>query len=125
MMNLKSAVDKTKRELERMKQQLKALLETNSVSVDDDLQHDLSSIVEKNTSYVYEQHPPDRFQRLFWEQQAAAMKVKDRRQIRWHPMFIKWCLSLKSISSASYRMLRSSNVIILPSDRTLRDHAFY
>lgn len=51
--------------------------------------------------------------------------MKDKRQIRWHPMFIKWCLSLKLISSASCHALRSSNVIILPSDKTLRNYTHF
>ena len=35
---------------------------------------------------------------------------------------IKWRLSLKYLSSSCYNALRSSNVIQLPSERTLRDY---
>ena len=35
---------------------------------------------------------------------------------------IRWCLSLKLLSSASYSALRSSNLLVLPSERTLRDY---
>ena len=35
---------------------------------------------------------------------------------------IKWCLSLKMTSSSCYNALRASNVIKLPSERTLRDY---
>ena len=59
---------------------------------------------------------------LFWNQQLELLKFKDKRQIRWHPMMIRWCLSLKLLSSASYLALRSSNLVILPSERTLRDY---
>ena len=35
---------------------------------------------------------------------------------------IKWCLSLKLLSSSCYNALRSSGLIKLPSERTLRDY---
>lgn len=125
MVNLKSEVDKTNHDLERVKLKLKTLIESNNVSITEDLQLDLASIIEEKTEYICGQHPPDTFQRLFWEQQVKATKLKDKRQMRWHPMFIKWCLSLKLISSASYRTLRSSNVVVLPSERTLRDYTHF
>ena len=38
---------------------------------------------------------------------------------------IRWCLSLKLLSSASYSALRSSNLLVLPSERTLRDYTHF
>lgn len=125
MANLQSEVEKKRRDLERVKQKLDMLMEENGVSIDDDLQQDLASIIEEEASNISDKHSPDTFQRLFWEQQSKAMRLKDKRQIRWHPMFIKWCLSLKLISSASYHALRSSGVIVLPSERTLRDYTHF
>lgn len=125
MANLKSEVDKKRRDLERVTLKLKKLTEENGVIVDEDLQKDLASIIEEETQSISEQHSPDTFQRLFWDQQSKAAKLKDTRQMRWHPMFIKWCLSLKLISSASYRTLRSTKVIVLPSERTLRDYTHF
>ena len=40
-------------------------------------------------------------------------------------MMIRWCLSLKLLSSASYRTLKSSNLLVLPSERTLRDYTHF
>lgn len=42
--------------------------------------------------------------------------------MRWHPLFIKWCLYLKHQSSKAYKTLRDSGCISLPSQRTLRDY---
>lgn len=125
MAKLKSEFDKKRRELERVKHKLNILTEENGVSIDDDLQQDLAFIIEEEAKTISEKHSPDTFQRLFWEQQTQSMKLKDKRQMKWHPMFIKWCLSLKLISSASYNALRSSKVIVLPSDRTLRDYTHF
>ena len=51
--------------------------------------------------------------------------MKDRRQLRWHPALIKWCLNLKLLSSSAYHALRSSGVLVLPSERTLRDYTHW
>ena len=48
---------------------------------------------------------------------------KNPRQMRWHPVLIKWCIHLKLLSSASYHALRTSGFIALPS--TLRDYTNY
>ena len=50
------------------------------------------------------------------------LQKKNRRQTRWHPAMIKWRLSLKYLSSSCCNALRSSNVIQLPPERTLRDY---
>ncbi len=53
------------------------------------------------------------------------MQCKDRRQVRWHPLIIKWCLYLRHRSSGAYETLRNSGVLKLPSQRTLRDYTHY
>lgn len=51
-----------------------------------------------------------------------SMLLKDTRQMRWHPMMIKWCMNLRMLSSSCYNALRSTGVLTLPSERTLRDY---
>ena len=50
------------------------------------------------------------------------MQLKDARQMRWHPMMIKWCMNLRMLSSSCYDALRSTRVLKLPSERTLQDY---
>ena len=38
---------------------------------------------------------------------------------------IRWCLYLRHFSSKGYEMLRDSNVISLPTQRTLRDYTYF
>ena len=78
--------------------------------------------MEENQTKIAEDFPENSFHRLFWKQQQEALKVKNNRQLRWHPMMVKWCLHLKMISSAAYHAMRSSGFIKLPSERTLRDY---
>ena len=79
--------------------------------------------MEEKTEEIRGTYPPKSFLRLFWDQQLMAMKTKERRQVRWHPMIIKWCLKLKFLSSRAYGALRS--VLTLPSERTLRDYTHW
>ena len=42
--------------------------------------------------------------------------------MRYHPMIIRFCLSLASKSKSANEELRNSNILVLPSSRTLRDY---
>ena len=45
--------------------------------------------------------------------------------MRWHPAIIRWCLYLHHRSSGAYSTLRKSDVLALPSERTLRDYRHF
>ena len=89
------------------------------------LHYDLLEIMEKENSSVKDHFPNGTFRRLFWEEQLKAAQVNDSRQMRWHPMVIRWCLNLKLLSSSAYHSFRTSGFIKLPSERTLRDYSFF
>ena len=59
------------------------------------------------------------FMKLFWEQQKQISNIKPLSN--YYPMIIRFCLSLASKSASAYDELMSSNVLTLPSCRTLRD----
>ena len=50
---------------------------------------------------------------------------KDGRTMRWHPLMIRWCLSLRHHSSSAYEILQESGCLTLPTQRTLRDYTYY
>ena len=56
------------------------------------------------------------FQKLFWEQQKEASKKKS---MQYHPMMIRFCLSLTSKSAAAYDELRDTKILKLPNRKTL------
>ena len=60
------------------------------------------------------------FMKLFWEQQKSSQNKGSG--VRYHPMIIRFCLSIVSKSASVYNELCSSNVLTLPSLRTLRDY---
>ena len=45
--------------------------------------------------------------------------------MKWHPLSIRFALSLKYASSSAYHMARNSGLIALPLDRTLRDYTHW
>ncbi len=125
MSNLRTEVKTKRNEIERLKSKLKESTEKRGICVEKQLDNDLETIMHEQTNEINQQYAQDSFHRLFWDQQLASLKAKDKRQVRWHPMMIRWCLSLKLLSSASYSALRSSNLLVLPSERTLRDYTHF
>ena len=75
--------------------------------------------------WIVKSCPEDSFKSLFWRQQQAAARLKNPRSMRWHPIFIKWCLYLRHVSGWAYETLRSSGCLRLPSQGTLRDYTHY
>ena len=90
--------------------------------LDTSFQSDLLSIMRDNEQRVRDAYPEGSFAKLVWDEQLKAATAGDSRQVRWHPLLIKWCLNLKLLSSSTYHALRSTGFIKLPSERTLFDY---
>ena len=64
--------------------------------------------------------------KLFWQQQQRNSGRTPTGR-RYHPMIIRWCLSISSKSASAYDEFRDtfigSNIIELPSRRELRDYS--
>ena len=107
---------------ERLKDKIAHLCQKEGVLLDHTLHHDIVAVMEENKESIHSNHKEASFQRLFWDQQMAAAKLSDPRQMRWHPHMIRWCLHLRLVSGGGYRLLRESGTLQLPSERTLRDY---
>ena len=59
--------------------------------------------------------------KLFWEQQKKLFSSSSA-GVRYHPMIICFCLSLAAKSPSCYEELRNSKVLVLPSQRRLKDY---
>ena len=61
------------------------------------------------------------FMSLFWQQQQQ-MATSSKDGVRYHPMIIRFCLSLAAKSPSCYEELRNSGVLTLPSQQRLKDY---
>ena len=114
-----------RRENEILQERLKAAISQNSMAVDSTLNDDLVDIFKGIPDGKV---PP--FMRLFWEEQQKYIRTNNKSQLRYHPAIIKFCLSIHSKSPSAYKRLRlddkeGTGVLVLPSERTLRDYRNY
>jgi len=112
---------KTSRKVAKLQAKLFDAVESQGHTLDDQTESDLQSIIKHHNAAVTSKHAPGSFARVFWEQQQKAAQQKDARGMRWHPLMIKWAIYLHYRSSGAYSTIRSSGVLSLPSERTLRD----
>ena len=86
--------------------------------------HDLFKTILKEKMPQFEQGSP---QWLLWNQQLEQASKKDSRTMRWHPLIIRWCLSIYLVSPAAYRQMASkgNKFIVLPHVSTLKKYINY
>lgn len=106
----------------RLRAKLATVIVSVGVSLDDGTTSDLDIIMEEEEGRVKQAYPEGSFQRIFWDQQKQVNSRQHATSRRWHPLMIKWCISLRHQSSRAYEMIRQSGCIHLPSQRTLRDY---
>ena len=99
-------------EIGKMRQELSEY----SCKIDQTLHTDLVNIMSNTSSYKITP-----FMNLFWQEQKK-MSSANSSAVRYHPMIIRFCLSLHSKSRSAYEEIRNSGILTLPSTRTLRDY---
>ena len=93
---------------------MQAEIQKSSIEVNHELSKDMLTILGQT-----EKVTP--FMSLFWQEQKKLLS-SSKTGVRYHPMLIRYCLSLAAKSPSCYEELRDSNILILPSQRTLRDY---
>ena len=96
-----------------MQNEMHLELEETNIEVDHELSNDFSKIL--NLANDADITP---FMKLFWEQQKKLFSSSSK-GVRYHPMIIRFCLSLAAKSPSCYEELRNSKVLILPSQMIL------
>ena len=123
MASLRARVTAKERIISRLRDSIDKLVTKDSVEIDSEFESDLSQIMHSHTESIRETCPEESLRRILWEQQLQALLKPNRKQMKWHPLLIRWCLNLKLISSAAYHAIRTSGFLSLPSERTLRDYS--
>lgn len=99
---------------QRLSEMREELLKSN-IEIDHELSDDFASILGSAGAKMTP------FMNLFWQEQKTLFS-KSNTGVRYHPMIIRFCLSLASKSPSCYEELRNSGVLVLPSQRRLRDY---
>ena len=102
-------------ELERQLFKMRQELQNSSIEVDHELSNGFRKFFDSSDKKVTP------FMNLFWEQQKKLFS-SSRTGVRYHPMIIRFCLSLAAKSPSCYEELRNSKVLVLPSQRRLKDY---
>ena len=108
------------KQLEEKIETMKTSLKEQSVPVDRNMSDDLISIFSNTDA---KNVTP--FMNLFWQEQKKLFSSTNSKGYRFHPMIIRFCLSLVAKSPSCYEELRNTGVLVLPSQRTLRDYRNY
>ena len=93
---------------------MKAELQKSNIEIDHELSDDFARIIGSA-----KQVTP--FMNLFWKEQKKRFS-RSSTGVRYHPMIIQFCLSLAAKSPSTYEELRNSGVLVLPSQRRLKDY---
>ena len=99
-------------------------LSKSSTPVSSELSSDLVTIMSNA-----DQSKISPFMKFFWEEQQKYLSTS-KTGVRYHPMIIRYCLSLASKSPAAYDDIRydeksGTGFVVLPSRRRLRDYKNY
>ena len=109
------------KELKMKLGQLQDEISKVSLPVSADLSNEFKSIILET-----DQRKISPFMRLFWEEQQRHLQSSPN-NVKYHPMIIRYCLSLASKSAAAYDDIRYNEktgtvFVILPSRCRLRDY---
>jgi hypothetical protein len=125
MRNIHYSLSVAKRRNRELEHKLSQLIQDHGVNLDGPDSGDVAALLSEVTPLVESNYAPNSPQKIFWDQQVMYNNVKDPRQMRWHPLIIRFALNLKYLSSSAYRAMRMSGIIHLPSERTLSDYTHW
>eukprot|EP00731_Ephydatia_muelleri_P023298 Em0015g881a len=124
--NIRTSYRSLLKQLERLRSRIHQDTEVKGVFLDEECNAYIKDIIcLPETAKHLESLPEDSFKHIFWQQQIEAASQHSSRHMRWHPLMIRFCLSLRHKSGGAYELLRESGCIKLPSQRTLRDYTHY
>ena len=94
--HLRKEYRKTSFTIRRLKEKIQQSCDMQGTTVGEELHKDLKAITEMpETTKIIQDLPKDSFLSIFWQQQLESSAVKMSKNMRWHPLMIRWCLSLR------------------------------
>ena len=114
-----------KDKVKKLQKKANRLIEREGVRLTEADAADIQTVMAETSDKVDDDFVKDSFQHILWEQQRKYNALKNKRQMRWHPLVIWFALSLRYASSTAYRTVTRSGLLSLPSERTLRDYTHW
>ena len=90
--------------MSKMQEQINLL----SVEVTPVLKDDIHDLMENNLKFFQS------FMKLFWKKQNKYLSINPKAD-KYHPVINRFWVSLTAKSPSAYKLLRNSNILILPS----------
>ena len=87
-------------EIDRVRNEIK----TSGIKVDAEFESDIQHIMKNNIGNA------SPFMKMFWKEQKKAF-VDNKNVSKYHPMIIRFCLSLAAKSPSAYEELRDSKIL--------------
>lgn len=103
----------------------KKMIKNEGVKISEEDESDIRMMMDDLTPEVRTKYGKDSPQHVLWQEQKKYNSLKNKRQMRWHPLVIRFALSLFYSSRVAYRTATSSGFLALPSERTLRDYTHW
>lgn len=115
MRNLQRKVKLTKQQVQRLENKLKKLIETEGNVLKEKDAADMEKVFADVSSRIDKEFAEDSPQRILWEQQKKHNSLANKKQMRWHPLVIRFTLNLKYLSSSAYKAVPQSGFLNLSS----------
>lgn len=119
-------VQKSRKAIRAKYQRLaKKMIKEEGVKISEEDESDVRVLMDAATPEIRTKYGKDSPQNVLWEEQKKYNSLQNKRQMRWHPLVIRFALSLFYSSRVAYRTATSSGFLSLPSERTLRDYTHW
>ena len=102
-------------QLEQALFEMRVELEKSRMEIENELSNDFVKILDSADTKITP------FMKLFWQEQRKLF-TRSTTGVHYHPMIIRFCLSLAAKSPSCYEELCNSGVLVLPSQRRLKDY---
>ena len=118
--NVQAAKKTAQQTVHRLEEKLQSAIEKEGVDLLEEDACDMNDLMDEMNESEKQRIARSQFQSIFWNQQRMYNRLQDKRQMRWHPLMIRFALNLKYLSYNAYRAV--GNFLALPSRRTLCDY---
>ena len=109
--------------IKAFQRKIKDVIEAEGVVLMEAKSNDVEKIVETYIPIEADQQSSN-FQKILWEQKQYNT-FAEKKQMKWHPLMIRFALSLHYASKSAYSFIANYGFLSLLSERTLRDYTHW